>query len=69
MAVNGVELGNIIRKERLINTLQKHVWSQFASNNGDIGRQVHPHHTQHFTLFLFNASPSVSVVFPNPNTE
>lgn len=71
MAVDWVELSNIIRNVRLISTLQKNVWSQFASNNGYIGRQVHPKHSHHFALFFFffNASPFAPVVFPNPETK
>lgn len=70
MTVDRVELSNIIRNERLIGALQEHVRSQFASNNGYIGRQMHPKHSQHFALlFLFLLLLFNSVAFPKPKTK
>lgn len=68
MTINGVELSNILGHNRLVGAPQEHIRRQLAPYYRYIRRQVHPPHTQHFTLASRKLKPSFpcSNFAPNP---
>lgn len=65
-------LRHIIGGGSLIGSAQEDIWGKLTANNGNIRREVHPHHTQHaLSLYVSHSTKpsarSVTLTEPMPN--
>lgn len=57
IAVGWRRLRDIFRRKTRVTPTQEHIGRQLAPYDRYVGREVHPHHTQHVSRFFLLLSP------------